>query len=162
MTQGTSGHGHGHLGHPGGGVYPSSDGDSPVFPMLLAQTPEGEEIGTVTADGAYDTRRCHSAMINCQATAIIPIHKNGRLWKEDCPAAIARNETLRATHHDGKPFWKRWTGCHVQSRIEAKMRHPRAFGKRITARDPDRRIEIRIPLMNRLLALGTAYIIRVA
>ena len=35
---------------------PSSDGDSPVLPELLGQIPEGEEIGTVTADGAYDTR----------------------------------------------------------------------------------------------------------
>lgn len=30
----------------------SSDGDSPVLPELLDQIPEGEEIGTVTADGA--------------------------------------------------------------------------------------------------------------
>ena len=36
------------------------------------------DIGTVTADGAYDTRRCHTAIINREATAIIPIRKNGR------------------------------------------------------------------------------------
>ena len=30
----------------------SSDGDSPVLPDLLDQIPEGEEISTVTADGA--------------------------------------------------------------------------------------------------------------
>jgi len=35
---------------------PSSDGDSPVLPELLDQIHEGEEIGTVTADGAYDVR----------------------------------------------------------------------------------------------------------
>lgn len=56
---------------------------------------EGEETGTVTADGAYDTRRCHNAIIDRHATAIIPIRKNARPRKEDCPAAIARNETLR-------------------------------------------------------------------
>jgi hypothetical protein len=121
---------------------PSSDGDSPVLPELLDQIPEGEEIGTVTADGAYDTRRCHTAIIDRQATAIIPIRKNGRPWKEDCPAAIARNETLRATRHYGRAFWKRWTGYHVRSRIEAKMRCLKAFGERIAARaprQPDRR-----------------------
>ena len=32
---------------------PSSDGDSPILPELLGQIPEGEKIGTVTADGAY-------------------------------------------------------------------------------------------------------------
>ena len=54
---------------------PSSDGDSPVLPDLLDQIPEGEEIGTVTADGAYDTRRCHTAIVDRQATAIIPIRR---------------------------------------------------------------------------------------
>ena len=104
----------------------SSDGDSLVLPELLDQIPEGEEIGTVTApsrglfanrfratDGAYDTRRCHTAIIDHRATAIIPIRKNGRPWKEDCPAATARNETLRATRHHGRAFRKRWTGYHV-------------------------------------------------
>ena len=142
---------------------PSSDGDSVVLPELLGQTPEGEQIGSVMADGAYDTRRCHTAIIDRQATPIIPISKNGRPWKEDCPAAITRNETLRATWHYGQAFWKRWTGYHVRSRIEAKMRCLKAFGERIAARDPDRQtaeIQIRIALMNRFSALGTAEIVR--
>lgn len=142
---------------------PSSDGDSPVLPELLDQIPDGEEIGTVTADGAYDTRRCYSAIIDRQATAIIPIRKNGRPWKEDCPAAIARNETLRATRHYRRAFWKRWTGYHARSRIEAKMRCLKAFGERISARDPDRQtaeIQIRVALMNRFNAIGTAEIVR--
>jgi hypothetical protein len=143
---------------------PAAFGDSPVLPDLLDQIPEGDEIGTVTADGAYDTRRCHTAIIARQATPIIPIRKNGRLWKEDCPAAMARNETLRATRHYGRAFWKRWTGYHARSRVDAKMRCLKAFGERIAARDPDRQtaeIQIRIALMNRFSALGTAEIVRV-
>ena len=131
---------------------PSSDGDSPVLPELLDQIPEGEEIGTVTADGAYDTRRCNTAIIDCQAIAIIPIRKNGRPWKEDCPAAIARNETLHATRHYGRAFWKRKTGYHERSRIEAKMRCLKAFGERIVASHPDSETaetQIRVALMNR-------------
>jgi hypothetical protein len=107
---------------------PRGDGDSPVLPELLDQIPEGEYIGTVTADGAYDTRRCHTAIIDRQATPIIPIRKNGRPWKEDCPAAIARNETLRATRHCGRAIWKRWTGYHVRSRIAAPPRYIRQGG----------------------------------
>ena len=144
---------------------PSSDGDSPVLPELRDQIPEDDEIGTVTADGADDTRRCHTAIIDRQATGIIPIRKTGRPWKEDCPAARARNENLRATRHYGRAFWKRWTGYHARSRIEAKMRCLKAFGERIAARDPDRQtaeIQIRVALMNRFSALGTAEIIRVA
>ncbi|CUH20517.1 Transposase DDE domain protein [Jannaschia seosinensis] len=143
---------------------PSSDGDSPILPGLLGQIPEDEQIGTVTADGAYDTRRCHAAIIDRQATPIIPIRKNGRAWKEDCQAAMARNETLRATKRYGRAFWKHWTGYHARSRIEAKMRCLKAFGERIAARDPDRQtaeVHIRVALMNRFSALGTAEIVRV-
>lgn len=46
---------------------PSRDGDSPVLPDLLGQIPESELTGTVTADGAYDTRRCHKAIIERNA-----------------------------------------------------------------------------------------------
>lgn len=37
-------------------------GDAPILPDLLDQIPEGQEIGSVTADGAYDTRKCHDAI----------------------------------------------------------------------------------------------------
>ncbi|CAN0576381.1 unnamed protein product [Laminaria digitata] len=144
---------------------PSSDGDSPILPELLGQIPKDEQIGTVTADGAYDTRRCHKAITERRAIPIIPIRKNGRAWKEDCPAAMARNETLRATKHYGRAFWKHWTGYHARSRVEAKMRCLKAFGERIAAKDPDRQtaeIHVRIAILNRFNALGTAETIRVA
>jgi hypothetical protein len=57
---------------------PGREGDSRVLPDLLDQIPHAEDIATVTADGAYDTRRCHSAIIARGATAIISIRKNGR------------------------------------------------------------------------------------
>ncbi len=40
----------------------SNIGDAPVLPELLDQIPSDEEIGSVTADGAYDTRKCHEAI----------------------------------------------------------------------------------------------------
>ena len=144
---------------------PSRDGDSPVLPELLDQVPQDEPIGTVTADGAYDTRRCHTAVLEREAVPIIPIRKNGRPWKDDGPAARVRNEILRATRHYGRAFWKRWTGYHIRSRIEAKIRCFKAFGERIAARAPDRQtaeVQIRIALMNRFNALGTAEIVRMA
>jgi len=143
----------------------SREGDSPVLPGLLAQIPSDQPIGTVTADGAYDTRACHSAITDRDATAIIPIRRNGRAWKEDCAAAKARNEILRASQHFGRAFWKHWTGYHARSRVEAKMRCLKAFGDRIASRDPNRQtaeIHTRIALMNRFSALGQAKIVRVA
>ena len=143
----------------------SREGDSPVLPDLLDQIPPDEQIGTVTEDGAFDTRRCHAAILERGGTAIIPIHKNGRRWKEDCTAARARNDTLRTTQRFGRAIWKRWSGYHVRSRIEARMRCLKSFGERIASRDPDRQtaeIHVRIALMNRFNALGTAEIERVA
>ena len=144
---------------------PSREGDSPFLPDLLNQLPGDENIGTIIADGAYDTKRGHGAIITRGGTAVIPIRKNGRAWKEDCPADRARNETLRATRHYGRAFWKRWTGYHARSRVEARMRCLKAVRERIAARDPDRQtaeIHIRVALINSFNALGTAEIVRVA
>ena len=143
----------------------SREGDSPVLPDLLDQIPPDEQIGTVTGDGAFDTRRCHAAILERGGTAVIPIRKNGRRWKEDCPAARARNDTLRTTQRFGRAIWKRGSGYHVRSRIEARMRCLKSFGERIASRDPDRQtaeIHVRIALMNRFNALGTAEIERAA
>ena len=142
--------------------FTSSDrGDSPVLPHLRAQISPNEATGTVTGDGASDTRPCHTAVLERGGTAVIPIRKNGRRWKEDCPAATARNEILRATQRLGRAIWKRWSGYHVRSRVEAKMRCLKAFGERIASRDPDRQtaeIHIRVALVHRFNALGTAEI----
>jgi len=106
---------------------------------------EAAQIGTVTADGACDTRRGHKAIIERDAVPFghtfgpmavlpsLPIRKTGRLWKEDRPAARARNATLRATRYFGRAFWKRWTAYHARRRIEARMRRLKAFGERIAA-----------------------------
>ncbi len=110
------------------------------------------------------TRRCHTAIIQRGAEAIIPVRRNGRLSKEDGPTAKARNEILRASRHFGRAFWKRWSGYHSRGRVEARMRCLKAFGARIMARDPDRQtaeIHHRRALMNRFSALGTAEIVRV-
>ena len=37
----------------------SNIGDATVLPDLLDQIPADEQIGSVTADGTYDTRKCH-------------------------------------------------------------------------------------------------------
>lgn len=132
---------------------------------LFAQIPADEEIGTVTGDGAFVTQRCHTARLDRGGTAIIPIRGNRRLWKEDCPAARVRNDILRATKRFGRATWKEWTGYHVRSRIEAKIRCLKSFGKRIGSREPDcqpAEIHIRNALMNRCNTLSTAEIEHVA
>ena len=88
----------------------SREGDSPVLPDLLAQVPADQSMGTVTANGAYDTRKCHAAIVDGSAKIIVSIRRTGRAWKEDDPVVRARNETLWVTKRFGWAFWKRWTG----------------------------------------------------
>lgn len=111
----------------------SSNADNPILPDQLGQISEEEDLGSVATNSAYDTRRCHTAIIDRHATAIVPIHKNGRPGKEECLAAIAQNEFLRATRHYGRAFWKRWTEPHFRICIEAKTRGLKAFGERTNA-----------------------------
>ena len=64
-------------------------GDAPVLPDLLSQIPLGEEIGSVTADGAYDTRKCHNAIAERGAYAVIPPRKNAKPWTTITAGAFA-------------------------------------------------------------------------
>ena len=59
----------------------SDVGDAPMRPGLLSQIPPDQEIGSVTADGAFDTRKCHDAIAAraaAVAAAIIPPRKNAK------------------------------------------------------------------------------------
>jgi len=71
--------------------FTSSDiGDAPMLPELLDQIPPDQEIGSVTADGAYDTPKCHDAIADRGTATIIPPRKNAKPWKPDAAGAIAR------------------------------------------------------------------------
>ncbi|XZG70536.1 IS5 family transposase [Chitinibacteraceae bacterium HSL-7] len=126
-------------------------GDAPVLPDLLAQIPAGESIVSVCTDGAYDTKACHAAIAARGAAAIIPVRKNGRLWREDGIGASVRNEALRATRRLGRALWQRWTGYHRRSLVEAKIRCFKLLGARVSARTFDRQVaelQIRAALLN--------------
>ena len=56
----------------------SDVGDAPMLPELLDQIPPDQEIASVTADGAFDTRKCHDAIAARGAAAIIPPRKNAK------------------------------------------------------------------------------------
>ena len=92
-----------------------------MLPELLAQIPADQDIASVTADGAYDTRKCHDAIADRGAVAIIPPRKNAKPWKTVTAGAVARNEALRASKYLGRALWRRWSGYHRRSRVEAKM-----------------------------------------
>lgn len=135
----------------------SSVGDAPMLPELLSQIPASVEIGSVTADGAYDTRKCHDAVANRGAQAVIPPRKNAKPWKPSTTGAIARNEALRASKYLGRAIWRKWTGYHRRSRAEAKMNCVKLLGQSLMARDFDRQVaelQVRAAVLNAYTALG--------
>ena len=132
-------------------------GDAPVLPDLLSQIPIGEEIGSVTADGAYDTRKCHDAIADRGAHAVIPPRKNAKPWQAVTAGAAARNEALRASKYLGRALWRRWSGYHRRSRVETKMHCVKLLGQSLMARDFDRQvaeIQVRVAVLNRYTSLG--------
>ena len=149
----------------------SSDvGDAPMLPELLSQIPPDQEIASVTADGAYDTRKCHDAIhfpatvclqtvrgAERGAAAVIPPRKNAKPWKAVTAGAVARNEALRASKYLGRALWRRWSGYHRRSRAETKMHCVKLLGQRLMARDFDRQVtefQVRVAVLNGFTALG--------
>ena len=139
----------------------SSDvGDAPMLPGLLDQIAPDQPIASVTADGAYDTRKCHDAIAERGAAAVIAPRKNAKPWKADTAGAVARNEALRASRRLGRTIWRRWSGTHRQSRAETKMHCVKLLGQRLMARDLDRQVaefHVRVAVLNGYIALGTPF-----
>lgn len=129
-----------------------------MLPELLDQIPPGQEIATVTAYGAFDTRKCHDAIAARGAAAIIPPRKNAKPWTPDTPGAVACNEILRTSKRLGRTVWRRWSGHHRRSRAETKMHCGKLLGQRLSARDFDRQVaelQVRVAVPNGFTALGT-------
>ncbi|MEQ5872940.1 IS5 family transposase [Sagittula sp. NFXS13] len=138
-------------------VTTSNIGDAPMLPELLSQIPLDQDIGSVTADGAYDTRKCHNAIADRGADAVIPPRKNAKPWKPTSAGAVARNEAVNASRYLGRTLWRRWSGYHRRSRVETKMHCMKLLGQSLMARDFDRQvaeIQVRVAVLNRYTALG--------
>lgn len=138
-------------------VTTSNVGDAPMLPELLDQIPPDQNIGSVTADGAYDTRKCHDAIAARCAHAIIPPRRNAKPWKPTSAGAIARNEAVNASRYLGRALWRRWSGYHRRSRVETKMHCVKLLGQSLMAKDFDRQvaeIQVRVAVLNRYTALG--------
>ena len=139
----------------------SDVGDAPMLPERLHQIPPDQQIASVTADGAFDTRKCHDAIAARGAAAIIPPRKNAKPWKARQPRSDraqrgpARLTTLRSNHlatmerlSPPKPR---------RSRAETKMHCVKLPGQRLAASDLDRQVaefQIRVAVLNGFTALG--------
>ncbi len=91
-----------------------------MLPKPLEQIAAEKPIGTVTADGAYDTQACHAAVAAREATAVIPTRRNGRPWKQTTPGAKARNDILRANRRFGPAIRRNWSGTQKRSLMKPR------------------------------------------
>jgi hypothetical protein len=81
----------------------SDVGDAPSLPELLDQIPAEQEIASVTAADAFETRKCHDAIAARRAVTIIPPGKGAKAWKPDAAGAGTCNNTLRRRSVSSEP-----------------------------------------------------------
>ena len=128
-----------------------------MLPELLNQISHDQDIRNVTADGAYNTRKCVESIAARGANAVTPPRKNAKPYKLTSAGAIARNEAVSPQQYLGHTLWQRWNGYHRRSRVETKMHCMKLLGQRLMARDFDRQVaelQVRIAVLNRYTALG--------
>ncbi len=132
--------------------------DDEVLADLLKQV--AEDVEQVTADGAYDKRKCYEAIAEKQAQAVIPPRRGARLWYQDYSTGeqSARNENIRRISEVGRAQWKRESGYHQQSLAETTMyRLKTIFGGRLTVRGFEAQASemlIRCRVLNWMTQLG--------
>lgn len=107
----------------------------------MSQIPSDELIGTVTGAGAFHTRRCPIALRDRGGTAVIAIHRNSRLWRQDRPVARARTDILRAA--------RRWYRANGIAQVPAIMSRGRIRARCATSHLSANRQPRGIPTANR-------------
>jgi len=105
---------------------------------LLNQIPPDQSIGSIIADGVYDTRKWHDVIAAHNAHAVILPRKNAKPWKPSSAGAIARNDAVNASRYLGRTIWKRWSGYHRRTRVETKMHCIKLLGQSLMSRDFER------------------------
>ena len=78
------------------------------------------EIEAVSADGAYDKRKCYDAIEERGADAHIPPREDAQYWEKE-GETHARNQTLNRIEEVGRAEWKRERGYHRRSLAETMM-----------------------------------------
>lgn len=139
-------------------VTDNSVSDQTELPGLLAQVVG--PLQQVSADSAYDTRRCYAAIGQRQAQATIPPRRGARIWQHANTRAerLSRDENLRAIRRGGRRAWQQASGYHRRSIAETTMsRFKRILGPTISARTfagQVTEIKVRCQILNRMAGLG--------
>src|SRR5215468_4290987 len=112
--------------------------DAEALSDLLQDVPG--TIEQVSADGAYDQRKCYDTLNKQGAKAAIPPRKGAKIWQHANSKADrhARDENLRRIRKIGRKEWKRESNYHRRSLAETQVfRFKTVFGDRLQTRQID-------------------------
>jgi hypothetical protein len=132
--------------------------DAEALPDLLQDVPG--EIEQVSADGAYDQRKCYDAFNKHRAKAAIPPRKGAKIWQHANTKAErhARDENLRRIRKVGRKEWKRESNYHRRSLAETQVfRFKTIFGDRLQTRQIDNQFKelmLKSAILNQMAHLG--------
>jgi IS5 family transposase len=132
--------------------------DAEALPDLLQDVPG--EIEQVSADGAYDQRKCYDALNKQGAKAAIPPRKGAKIWQRANTKAErhARDENLRRIRKVGRKEWKRESNYHRRSLAETQVfRFKTIFGDRLQTRQIDNQFKelmLKSAILNQMTHLG--------
>ncbi|MBD3886650.1 IS5 family transposase [Phormidium tenue FACHB-886] len=117
------------------------------------------EIEQVSADGAYDQRKCYNAVRARKAKAAIPPRKGAKIWQHGNAKAERHNrdENLRRIRKVGRKAWKRESNYHRRSLSETTMfRFKTIFGDKLSSRKFDNQaveLFIKCAALNRMIQI---------
>jgi transposase len=132
--------------------------DDDVVPDLLEQV--DRPIQHVSADGAYDKRKCYEALEATGAKVTIPPRRDAKIWQHGNSAGEPwqRDENLRAIRRVGRKQWKKESGYHRRSLAEtAFFRLKTIFGATLRSRNFAQQateLFLRATVLNRMTQLG--------
>jgi hypothetical protein len=132
--------------------------DDDVVPDLVGQV--DRPIQQVSADGAYDKRKCYEALEPTGATVTIPPRRDAKIWHHgnNTGEPWQRDANLRAIRRLGRKRWKRESGYHRRSLAEtAIFRLKTLFGPTLRSRNFAQQateLFLRATALNRMTQLG--------
>jgi DDE family transposase len=117
-------------------------------------------IEQVSADGAYDKRKCYDTLNKRRAKAAIPPRKDAKIWRHANSKAErhVRDENLRRIRKVGRKEWKRESNYHRRSLAETQVfRFKTIFGDRLQTRQIDNQFKelmLKSAILNQMTHLG--------
>ena len=132
--------------------------DAEALSDLLRDVPG--EVEQVSADGAYDQRKCYDALNRHGAKAAIPPRKGAKIWHRANSQSErhVRDENRRRIREAGRREWKRESRYHRRSLAETQVfRFKTIFGDRVQTRKVENQFKellLKSSLLNRMTHLG--------